>query len=462
MLSLQDLIASAGGEVIVRAREEFSGVSIDSRTISGDELFFALRGERHDGHSYLRDVLQKGGGAVIARGCDLSSLPHLPANKTVVAVDDPLTALQAWARALRFRFPHEVIGVVGSNGKTTTKELIASVLAVRFAAHKTAGNMNNHIGLPLSLLRKPDAAQIMIMEMGTNRPGDIRELCEIAGPSIGVVTNIGMEHLAGFGSLERVREAELEILPYVHTAIVNADDRFLMDGVKSSFHGKILSFAIDNRDADIRASRIEPTASGTRFVVHLGPESATVDLQLCGRFNVANALAAVAAGSAAGMMLQEIRSGLESFAGVHMRFSVVRHEGITILSDVYNANPSSMDAAVDELVRRCREESGSGRCRMVAVLGNMLELGEREAELHANLGRRLKAEGVEVFIGVGSLMRHAVEAFGPHAEAVEDAPAAARMLMPRLRPGDCLLVKGSRGMRMERFCEELGIEAGKK
>lgn len=462
MMLLEDLIASTGGEIIVRAGEQFSGVSIDSRSIGAGELFFALRGERHDGHDYLADALRKGGGAVIAKDFDRSLIPEPAEPKTIVSVDDTLAALQSWAHAVRRRFSHPVVGVVGSNGKTTTKELIASVLSVRYATHKTDGNLNNHIGLPLSLLRKPDSAEIMVIEMGTNRPGDVRDLCEICSPTIGVITNIGMEHIQGFGSLECVRDAELEILPYIAAAVANADDPFLMDGINGSFRGKITTFGIDSTHADIRASGIEPTPSGTRFVLHEGKESEQVSLQLSGRFNVANALAAAAAGVAVGMTLQEIRTGLEAFAGVRMRFSVTRHENITVLSDVYNANPSSMDAALDELVSYRRGSGGAAHCRMVAVLGDMLELGEREAEFHENLGRRLSAEGVALFVGVGPLMRHAVKAFGADAIWAEDALAAARILKPQLSSGDCMLVKGSRGMRMERVCEELGIETDKK
>ncbi|KAF0181937.1 MAG: UDP-N-acetylmuramoyl-tripeptide--D-alanyl-D-alanine ligase [Nitrospirae bacterium] len=462
MLTLADLLAVTGGEALSRGPESFAGVSIDSRTIREGELFFAIKGERHDGHTFLPTVLQQAGGAVIARDFDRASLCHLFQHKSVVAVADPLVAMQLWARLIRLRFMYPVIAVVGSNGKTTTKEFTASVLSVLLSVYKSAGNLNNHIGLPLSLLRKPDTAQIVVVEMGTNRPGDVRELCEIARPDIGIITNIGMEHLEGFGSLERVRDAELELLPYIRTAIVNADDVFLMDGVKSVFRGKIISFGIDNPHADIRGSSLMTTDSGISFILHIGADAAEISLQLAGSFNVANALAAAAAGASLGISIQDIRRGLEAFSGVQMRFSVFLHEGITVLSDVYNANPSSVNAAVDELVRFSRRESDPLRRRMVAVLGDMLELGDREAAYHFDVGSRLKTEGVDLFIGVGTRMRHAVAAFGENAVSAGDASDAVRILRPLLRKGDCMLIKGSRGMRMERVCEGLGIEASKK
>lgn len=452
MLILADILAATGGKVLATGPEEFSGVSIDSRSIADGELFFALRGENHDGHAYLSSALQKGGGAVVSADHDLSHLAAAGANRTIIAVSDPLKALQAAAAYRRKRFQGTVIGIVGSNGKTTTKELAAAVLETKYVVHKTTGNLNNHIGLPLSLLRAPERAEVLVMEMGTNRPGDVRELCEIAQPTVGVVTNIGMEHLQGFGTLEGVRDAELELLPYIRTVVVNGDDDFLMAGVKERFQGKIITFGINSPHASVRGLDCTPNAQGTRFLLETATGRIPVDLRLFGMFNVANALAAAAVGAEAGVPLEGIRAGIGAFSGVAMRFSVRRQDGITWLADMYNANPSSMEVSVDELLRFC----GEGK-RAVAVLGDMLELGDRAGELHEELGRRLARQGVGLFIGVGPLMKAAVAAFGTGACAADDAAQAAELLRQRLLPEDVVLVKGSRGMRMERVCEALGV-----
>lgn len=452
VLKLIDIVDATAGAILAEGPQEFAGVSIDSRSIGDGELFFALRGEHHDGHDYLAPALQRAGGAVVARDYDLTLLGNASAGRTVIAVDDPLRALQAAAAYRRSRFQGVVVGVVGSNGKTTTKELISSVLETRFSVHKTTGNLNNHIGLPLSLLRAPEGAEVLVMEMGTNQPGDVRQLCEMARPTIGVITNIGMEHLQGFGTLEGVRDAELELLPFVNTVVVNGDDAFLMDGVKGSFQGKIITFGIDSPHVLVRGSDCEAGDSGTHFALKTSSGQISVDFRLFGAFNVANALAAAAVGSEAGLALPEIRRGLEAFSGVAMRFAVVRQGGVTYLADMYNANPSSMDASVSELLRF----RTPGK-RAVAVLGDMLELGEHAAELHAELGSRLRIDGVGFFIGVGPLMREAVAAYGDEAFAADDAVQAAEFLRERLQMNDIVLIKGSRGMRMERVCEALNI-----
>jgi UDP-N-acetylmuramoyl-tripeptide--D-alanyl-D-alanine ligase len=452
MLTLDSLHTAVGGRIIQKGPEEFSGVSIDSRTIKDGELFIALRGEHHDGHAFLDAALQKAHGAIVCRDFDCSRLNHTNQHRTIIAVENTLKALQAAASYCRNMFSGHVIGVVGSNGKTTTKELIASVLSTRFIVHKTTGNLNNHIGLPLTLIRAPQHAEILVVEMGTNQPGDIKNLCEIARPTIGVVTNIGMEHLQGFGDLFGVRDAELELLPYVNIIIANADDAFLMHGVKERFQGKIFSFGMQSPAAAVSASACSTGRQGTSFWLETEQGRTLINLKLFGMFNILNALAAAAAGQAAGLLLDEIRTGLESFAGVAMRFSVKKHNDITWLADIYNANPSSMDLAINELMQY--KDSGK---RMVAVLGDMLELGAQTYELHASLGKRLLQQQIDFFIGVGSHMRAAVNAYGDKACSAADAEEAAEILRRVLRAGDVVLVKGSRGMFMEKIFEALGI-----
>ncbi|MFO0752304.1 MAG: UDP-N-acetylmuramoyl-tripeptide--D-alanyl-D-alanine ligase [Thermodesulfovibrionales bacterium] len=466
MLRVEDILKATRGKIVSGGTRGFTGVSVDSRTIQEGDLFVALKGENFDGHDFLAAALRKGAGALVhcnalcARGAgekaDGLRSADYTGGKTIILVDDTLRALQDLARFLRKRFSGPVIGVVGSNGKTTTKELTASILGTRGKVHKTTGNLNNHIGMPLSLTRREEDAAAMVLEMGTNRPGDVRELCGIALPDIGVVTNIGYEHLEGFGSLEGVRDAELEILPYVKKLAVNADDRFLLEGVRAGYGGELLTFGIEARNADVAAGAVRLSDEGTRFTLRLGGEAVEVHSRLSGYFNVYNSLAAAAAAHAAGFHPEEIRRGLEAFGGVAMRFEVRNCRGVAVLNDSYNANPSSMAVSVRELVRRisARDESRTPG-RAIAVLGDMLELGEYAVPSHRELGRKLSHEPVDAFIGVGPLMALAVEEFGERGIHTDTSREAGEVVVKMVREGDIVLIKGSRGMRMETVLAEL-------
>ncbi len=446
MLSIRDIIKATGGSIVVEGNTEFTGVSIDSRTIKSGELLIALKGDRFDGHDFLIDALKSGGGAVVnnlqfmAQGLPIE-------DRTIILVDNTLLALHNLARYMRRRFKGHVIGVVGSNGKTTTKEFISTILNTRLSVLKTSGNLNNHIGMPLSITMMDKNTRIMVLEMGTNKPGDVDELCSIALPDIGVITNIGYEHLQGFGSLYKVRDAELEIAPFVKKLAVNADDSFLMEGVSAKFKGEIITFAIENQDADLIARDIVFSDEGTGFLLCAGKECIDINLKIQGRFNVYNSLAGAAAAYAVGFNLHEIKRGLESFEGVNMRFEIKKNRGVTFLNDVYNANPSSMEESINELTRLV--SSGKYK-RAIAVLGDMLELGDYGVTEHKKLGQRLSDISVDTFIGVGPLMSFAVSEFrgnGIYADTSEDAGVK---LSEIIDDGDIVLIKGSRGMRMER------------
>ncbi|MBZ0158055.1 MAG: UDP-N-acetylmuramoyl-tripeptide--D-alanyl-D-alanine ligase [Alphaproteobacteria bacterium] len=469
MIRIEDIIEATGGKILSEGKRAFSGICIDSRTIQEGDLFVALKGERFDGHDFVADALRKGAGALLhcnaqcAMGGEekdggLRSADYT-GGKTVVLVDDTLRALQDLARFLRKRFGGLVIGVVGSNGKTTTKELTASILGTRGPVHKTTGNLNNHIGMPLSLTRMEEGVAAMVLEMGTNRPGDVKELCGIALPDIGVITNIGYEHLEGFGSLEKVRDAEMEILPYVKKLVVNADDRFLLGGIGAGFAGERITFGIETRNADVSASDVRLSDEGVHFTLRVGREQVAIRSHLSGYFNVYNSLAAAAAAYAAGFRPEEIRRGLEAFEGVKMRFEIRRQRGVTILNDSYNANPSSMEVSVRELARRVSlRDRASGRA--IAVLGDMLELGDYAVPSHRELGRKLSQEPVDIFIGVGPLMALAVEEFGEKGMHRDTSREAGIELAKMVREGDIVLIKGSRGMRMERVLTALEEEVG--
>lgn len=446
MLSIKDIIKATGGSIAVEGNTKFAGVSIDSRTIKSGELFIALKGDRFDGHDFLIDALRSGGGAVVS---NLQFMAHGSPikGKTIIFVDNTLLALHNLARYIRKRFKGHVIGVVGSNGKTTTKEFLSSILETRLNVLKTVGNLNNHIGMPLSIAKMDKNARIMVLEMGTNRPGDVDELCSIALPDIGVVTNIGYEHLQGFGSLYKVRDAELEIAPYVKKLVVNADDSFLMEGVSIKFKGEIITFAIETQDADLIAKDIVFSDKGTGFLLCAGNECIDINLKIHGRFNVYNSIAGAAAAYAVGFNLHEIKKGLESFEGVNMRFEIKKNRGVTFLNDVYNANPSSMEESINELTRLV--SSGKYK-RSIAVFGDMLELGDYGITEHKKLGQRLSELSVDIFIGVGPLMSFAVSEFSGNGICADTSEDAGVKLNEIIDDGDIVLIKGSRGMRMER------------
>ena len=445
-LLLEEIVKAAGGKILYGNQRAFTGLSIDSRTIQQGELFIAIRGERFDGHQFLPDALEKGAGAVV---------DHAPAGsfagRTVIAVKDTLTALQDIARHLRLAKDVKVVGVTGTNGKTTTKELIASVLGVRHRVLKTEGNLNNHIGLPLSICRMKGDESVMVLEMGSNAEGDIALLCDIARPDFAVVTNVGAAHLEGFGSLETVRKTDLEILAYAKAVSVNADDAFLCEGLKG-FGGKTVTYGIKRR-ADVRAEDVKLAEKGSGFVIRF-PDGGglPVNLRISGEFNVRNALAAASLADVLGTDRRDIKKGLESFGGVPMRLEVKELAGAVLINDVYNANPASMEEAVRELMRLKRK-------RTVAVLGDMLELGRYAESAHRELVDLLTLSGVDVLIAVGSEMKKASSAFTGACYRADDATVAGSMLSEVLSAGDTVLIKGSRGMRMERVSAGIRVRA---
>ena len=446
MLIVSDLLEATGGRLASEGAAGFSGISLDSRKINSNEIFLPLKGERFDGHDFVAAALKICAGAIVNSHFSLSGLNA--GDKTIIIVDDTLAALQDLARYLRNKFSGHVIGIVGSNGKTTTKELIASILGQKLNVLKTEGNLNNHIGMPFSITRLQADTGIMALEMGTNRPGDVDELCNIAMPDTGVVTNIGYEHLEGFGSLEKVRESELEIVKYVKKLIINADDLFLLGGVSTAFTGEMVTFGIETDRADITARDIVFFDDVTSFTLCAGDACFNIDSRLPGLFNVYNSLAAASVAYALGSGMSEIKKGLESFRGVNMRFEIENFNGSTFLNDIYNANPSSMEASIKELVRRFNAESGRYK-RAVVVLGDMLELGDYAVQAHKELGRLLSGMPVEIFIGAGPLMALAVKEFGGTGISTAASAEAGAELLKLIGDSDLVLIKGSRSMKME-------------
>jgi len=436
---------------------EIQGVSIDSRNIKKGELFVALKGDRFDGHDYVSEAIKKGAwGALVERTAFENRVSSLGGLKNILLVEDTLFALQEMASMHRKKFTIPVVGITGSNGKTTTKEMLGSILKQKGPVLINEGNLNNHIGVPLTLLKLGPHHKSAAVEMGMSAVGEIDMLSRLVNPDVGVITNIGPAHLEFLGNLDGVAEAKGELLNNLNangTAVLNADDAYF-SMLKSKFSGRTLTFGID-KESDVRAADIRQEKEYTDVTVLGGGSRVDVRLRTVGKHNIYNALAAAAAAIAAGMPIDAIKYGLDAFTPVAMRSEIKQIQGRIVLADYYNANPASMEAALSTLM-----SLSVGR-QAVAVLGDMLELGDSAIAAHSEIGRMVARLGVDLLITTGVLAKHmargAVEAGMPSERVFEaDTQAeAARLLREQSRPGDAVLIKGSRGMKMEKILEEL-------
>jgi UDP-N-acetylmuramoyl-tripeptide--D-alanyl-D-alanine ligase len=452
-----DLISATGGRWIGTPPASVAGISTDTRAIAPGSAFVALRGERFDGHDFLADAARAGAAcAVVAAGRAALGAEGLP----LLAVPDTLEALGGIARHHRRRFAIPVVGVTGSNGKTTTREMIAAILATRGPVLKTEGNLNNEVGVPLTLFRLGPEHQAAVIEMGMSHRGEIARLAAIAEPRVGVVTNAFAAHLEGLGSVDGVADAKGELykgLPPDGIVVANADDPRMLAKARKSGR-KVLTFS-GRRDAEADVALLDVLSQepdGMTFLLGIGTKELTVRLPLVGEHNAVNAAAAAAAALALGCSDREIVRGLAGVRPVGRRLRVERlPSGVLLVDDCYNANPASMRAALRTLGQLAR----GGRA--LAALGDMLELGASEEELHRELGRDAAAAGLAALATFGPRTRLTHEAallagLDPSAAFhTEDPQALAGFLRERLRPGDALLVKGSRGMKLERLVEAL-------
>ena len=445
MRTLSSFAADCGGR-LVGPDAAWSALSTDTRRLAAGELFVALRGPNFDGGGFLAAAAAAGAVGALAERTGPEGFP-------VILVPDALAALQRAAAACRARYPGIVIGVAGSNGKTTCKEMIAAILGQRGETLATRGNLNNHIGLPLTLLRLEGQQRHAVIEMGANHPGELAALSTLALPAIGIVTNAGAEHLEGFGSLEGAARAEGELFAALGRdgiAVLNADDEFC--GLwRDMTVARVVTFGLGAKaDFSARDIRTQATAEGflTGFTL-LAPEGEVrVALQLAGRHNVMNALGAAAAAMAAGATLAEVAAGLARMRPVPGRL-VLRPAagGAWLIDDSYNANPSSLEAAIDVLAAL--------EGRRWLVLGDMGELGEHAVEAHVEAGRYARAHGVERLFAVGALAARAARAFGEGGSEHPDVAAIAAAVRAGLAPDVRVLVKGSRSNRLERVVEAL-------
>ncbi|MGH9326411.1 MAG: UDP-N-acetylmuramoyl-tripeptide--D-alanyl-D-alanine ligase [Terriglobia bacterium] len=435
------------------------GYSIDSRTVHAGDLFFAIRGPRYDGHQFIGQAIERGAvGAVVER-----DIGNSEARSSLLLVPDAARALQQLAAAVRRKWAGRVVGITGSTGKTTTKEMLSSVLSRQFRVLKSEGNLNNHYGVPLTLLRLEAEHQVAVVEMAMSGPGEITRLAEIAGPEIGAVTNVAPAHLAFFDSVDAIARAKRELIEHLQPpaiAILNHDDERVR-GFAGGFSGRVVTFGF-TEGADYRGSRLRTggnTASGTlttEFEVNGPSYSGVFSIPVPGRHNVENALAVMAAASVFEVPESNLREGLNSFGSLSQRAEILRLPGpITLINDAYNSNPLAMKRMLEMIA------TWPGAERRLVLAGEMLELGPSSAEWHRQIGRECARFGVDWLIAVQGDARFfvdgAIEAGVPvgRTRCYAEAGEAARFCQTLLAPADLILVKGSRGVRLEKAVEIL-------
>ncbi len=444
---------AATGEYDPRALAQ--GYSIDSRTVQSGELFFAVKGERLDGHDFVEQALTKGAIAAIVLKDQLS---RYPAQTALLAVDDTLTALQTLATAVRKMWGKTAIGITGSMGKTTTKDAIAHLLSIRHRVHKTKGNFNNHFGLPLGLLTLEPEYDLAVIEMGMSHAGEIAALSRIAQPNEGVVTTVGPVHLEFFDSVAGIARAKYELieaLPHGGTAILNGDDEYVSQFGRD-FKGKVILFGMKST-ADVRAENIQVLGpEGTRFDLITQGVRQMVRSPLLGTHNVYNVLAAAAVALEHGITPSDIAAALPFLEPADKRGQVVQLGNITVLNDCYNSSPKALMAAVETLAALPAR-------RRIVVAGEMLELGATSEQLHRECGRHIAEKKIDFLLGVRGLAEPMVEAAqeaGMKAEFVATPEEAGDWLVRETRDGDVVLLKASRGVKLEKALEVWQRKAG--
>ncbi len=457
---VEDLLAATGGTLVAGPMKgEFFGIGIDSRTISKDHVFVAIKGAKYDGHGFIPDLMKAGIKGVITH----HPLPNhqqlvewSESGGCCIMVDDTTRALGDLAAFQRRRAQIPLVAITGSNGKTTTRELTAAVLSRQKRVLATEGNLNNEIGLPLTLFRLSRSHEAAVVELGMNHPNEIRRLAEISQPDIGVITNIGQAHLEGLKDIAHVMAAKAELLEFIPnsgTAVLNADDGFgarLAEMAKS----RVIYFGLSKK-ASVRAEAIRHTGMATEFRLILPESEIPLTLHAPGKYMLANALAAAAVGHAMGLSKETIKAGLEAFRPLAGRMAHIEtRTGIHVIDDAYNANPGSMQAAIDALAAL----KGGNRAFLVA--GDMLELGEAAPALHHDVGRVAAAGGIDRLYLTGTFVRdmadgalsagmHNGDVFvGSKSEILEK-------LAQELMPGDWVLIKGSRSTGMEHIVQHL-------
>ena len=416
------------------------GVVIDSRDDIAEKLFVPIKGEKVDGHDFAIDVLSRGAACSLSEKEFVSDIP-------IILVDETKTALADLAAYYRAKHSLRVVGITGSVGKTTTKNLIYSVLSRKFETIRTEGNHNNEIGLPLTVFNIEEDTEYAVLEMGMRNFGEIRYLCEIAKPDIAVITNIGVSHIEILGSREGIFKAKSEIFEKLQpgsTAVINNDDDLLNKVDLQDVN--VIRYGL-RKNSDVFASDIKPKGIfGTVFTLNTPKWQIEINQYVPGEHMVTNSLCAAAVGFAAGLSPEEVKLGIENCASEKLRMDIfTTASGITVINDTYNANPVSVKAAIDVL----RLAEG----RRICVLGDMLELGEQAAEMHFDIGKYAKESAADLMLCTGALSINTADAFNG-GEHFADKPSLINRLMEEVKQGDTVLIKASRGMEFEQIAEK--------
>jgi len=443
------------GAGIDLAQTLVSGYSIDSRTLHPGELFFAVRGERFDAHDFIEMAIVRGACAAVVSKNKVLALPEAVRQYGVIVVEDPLIALQTLANVFRRHWGGRVIAITGSAGKTTTKDAIAAVLSTRVKVLKSEGNLNNQFGLPLQLLKLKREHGVVVLEMGMSNAGEITSLVRIAGPEWGVVTNVGNAHAENFPEgIVGVARAKYELirgLPGGGIAFLNCDDPYVSQFGRGFVDKAVIYFG-RGVCADPRAIEVEELgASGMRLIVRSGEEETDLHLKLLGRHNVTNVLAAIAIGREYSIPLDVCARALTTLEPGDKRGQTIQLHGATMINDCYNSNPEALKAMIHTLM------SIPGQ-RHILVAGEMLELGRKTVALHASCGETAASAGVDIVLGVQGSAVHIVDAAeqaGAEAIFMETPELAGVWLQRNLREKDVVLLKASRGVRLERALDEL-------
>lgn len=461
-MTLTNIARACNGRLIYPAEDsrketehaEAAGVVVDSRKAGENFIFVATKGERVDGHRFIPDVFAKGALGVVCEK-EPESLPG-----PCIVVEDSFEALKQIGEFYRQQLPVKVVGITGSVGKTSTKEFVAAVLSMKYKVHKTLGNYNNEVGVPLTVLSMPEDTEVAVLEMGVNHFGEMHNLSRIARPDICIMTNIGQCHLEFLGSREGILKAKSEMFDFMKedgSVCINGDDDMLAS-IKEVKGKKPVTFGLSEQ-CRVYATDIKGKGLfGSEAMIHGNGESFAVQIPLPGEHMVYNALAAAAAGQLLGMTPEEIRDGIAAVESVSGRSHIVKLPDKVLIDDCYNANPVSMEAAIDLLLQ------ADGR--RVAVMGDMFELGEQEKEMHARVGKYAAEKGVECIICAGKLARCIYEGAreaagerkdGPAAEIFyfEDRESLLEGINQILKPGDTILIKASHGMGFEKVVEQL-------
>ncbi len=448
-LTFSQLAQMVGGTVVQGGDIECSSVVIDSREVKADSVFFAITGDRLDGHVFLSQAL------ITARGAVVSQVPEGHTGKAIVQVADTTVALQNLARSIRDRYDFLLIGITGSAGKTTTKEMIATLVGTERNTFKSWGNFNNQIGAPLCLDNVPDGAEVVVSEMGMNHAGEIAQIAGLMRPNIGVYTNIAPVHIEFFGTIEKIAAAKRELLENLApegTVVVNNDNEHVVR-ISSDFEGRRITYGIEH-DADYRATNIrERGLLGTRFTLAAEGDARELELVLPGRHNLDNLLAAIATARAVGISWDGIERGVRDIhPAYHRGVMILLQRGATgaiLYDDTYNSNPYALGRTLELMTQA--ETSG----RRIAVIGDMLELGAQELQFHRDAGRQIP-RSIDVVIGVGRRSRALLEGAreagfaGESLHHFDNAEAAGEFLKTEIREGDLVLIKGSRGVGLDK------------